>query len=285
MGSTFFFMASGFFLQEGMNGKNQQEQQLRINRCIVKIFKMYCICTLISFPLTIYGYVISGNSFISCILSYIKYFFFVGKLYNSYHLWYLLALIYALLAIKFFHKMNMDIRMLFFISVIIYGISELFSFAGEHMDNLHGIVYKAAYAYQYIFNKGGVFNGMLFVVIGMMIAVYKFYFNKWTCLFGIVALNIVKIPMKEYAIHWVRIVESMLVFMFLLDINLPESGIWLKCRQYSVVIYLSHLIFYSFYTFIIIHEPNKLGLDSFIVTALLSTLNAAVLTKIRRKTD
>lgn len=281
----FFFIASGFFLQNGMDGKNQKEQQLRINRYIIKVLKMYCTWTLLSLPLTIYGYVISGNSIISCILSYIKYFFFVGKLYNSYHLWYLLALIYALLAIKFLYKGNKNIWVAFLISIIIFGVSELFSYAGERLDHLQGFAYRIVYIYQYVFNNGGVFKGMIYVVIGMMIATYRCCFDKWICLVGIVVLNIIKIPMQEYAIHWIRIVEVVFVFMFLLNIDLPESKIWGYCRKLSILIYLSHLIFYSLYTFVVIGRPNKLGFDSFIVTVFLSVINAALVIWISNKTD
>lgn len=265
-----------------MEDKNHKEQQLRIDRYMIKVIKMYCTWTLLSLPLTIYGYVISDNSFISCILSYIKYFFFVGKLYDSYHLWYLLALIYALVAIRFLQKKNTNIGMTFLLSVMIFGFSELFSCASEHLDNLQGIAYKVVYMYQYEFNNGGVFRGMIYVVIGMMVATYRYYFNKWICVSGIVALNFIKHPMPEYVIHWITIIEVVLVFMLLLNINLPNSKTWGICRKFSVYIYLSHLICYSLYTFLI-GEPNKLGVDSFVVTAFLSVLNAAVLISIQGK--
>lgn len=279
----FFYIASGFFLQNGMKGKNKEEQQARINKYMLKIIKMYCIWTLISFPLTIYGYVVSDNNIISCVLSYVKYFLFVGKLYNSYHLSYLLATIYALFLIKLLHKKNIDVKIIFLISAIIYVISEILSNAAGNLDNLHGIEYNVVYLFQYVFNNGGVFKGMIYLVIGIMISTYRYYFGKLTCLVGIVGLNIVEISMHEYVIHWITMAESMLVFMFCLGINLPNSKIWPKCREYSTRIYLSHLIFYSFYTFVIIHEPNKLGFDSFIVTVVLCLLYAALVSKLKQR--
>lgn len=54
-------------------------------------------------------------------------------------------------------------------------------------------------------------------------------------------------------------------------------------RKASSIIYLSHLIFLSIYTILIIGEPNKLGPDSFVVTAILSSINAILLIKISEK--
>ena len=44
----------------------------------------------------------------------------------------------------------------------------------------------------------------------------------------------------------------------------------------SMMIYLLHLIFLSIYTFLIIKEPNKYGVDTFIVTSVACTVFAYV---------
>ena len=279
----FFYIASGFFLQLGMEGKNKEEQQSRINNYLIKIVKMYCVWTVLSMPLSIYGYAVSDNSIISCILSYIKYFLFVGKLYNSYHLYYLLATIYALFAIKILYRKNTDIKVIFIISLIIYIITDMFVYAGNNLENLQGIEYYMAYLFKYIFNQGGIFKGMIYFVIGMMIAVYKYYFNKRTCVIGLTVMAIITMSVQGFHNSWTTMIESTLVFMLLLGINLPNSKIWLTCRECSTIMYLSHLIFYSFYTFIVIHNPNKLGYDSFIVTVLLCLLNALIVIQFKQR--
>ena len=83
----FFFVASGFFLQNGMNGKMDSEISDRTKRYLWRIVKLYCVWTILSIPIIVYGYIISGNGLVSSMLSFVKYFLFVGKLYHAYHLW------------------------------------------------------------------------------------------------------------------------------------------------------------------------------------------------------
>lgn len=265
----FFFVASGFFLQNGMNGKTDSEISDRTKRYLWKIVKLYCIWTILSIPIIVYGYIISGNGLVSCMLSFVKYFLFVGKLYHAYHLWYLLALIYALAIIRFLHKTGAKLPLMFFVAVVFYGFNEILSWCGNNMDVLGGALGKFVQVYQFVFNKGGIFTGMVYVVIGMMIAAYKKYLSKWICIAGIIVLNIVKLPMNAYMLQWMKLMEATLLFMALLDIRLPDSGLWVKCRQASTDIYLSHLIFYSIYTLIVIKEPDKLGIDSFVATSIM----------------
>ena len=272
----FFFTASGFLLFHAMKEPYVEEIK-RIDRYIVKIIKMYCAWTFISLSLTLYGYFVSGNGIISCVLSYVKYFLFVGKLYNSYHLWYLLSLIYALAAIRIMIKKNFKPIAIASVSVVIYLLSELLSVLMDHPQMVGKIVGQFVSLYQYVFNNGGIFRGLVYVSVGMLIARYHWHINKWVGIAAVVALNIFKLCLGKTAVHLLMPVEAALVFMTLLDIKLPDSGIWERCRKTSTVIYLSHLIFFSIYTFLILRNPNKLGFDSFLITLILSLLNAVFL--------
>lgn len=278
----FFFVASGFFLFNTMKVP-YTEGVKRIDKYIVKILKMYCAWTLISLPLTLYGYFISGNGIISCILSYFKYFLFVGKLYNSYHLWYLLALIYALAVIRILIKKGFGSIIIAGLSIIVYLFAQMMSVLTENLSTLEGIVRTFVTLYQYVFNNGGIFTGMIYVSAGMLIACYRLRINKWLGLAALVMLNVLKLFTGGIAIRLLMPVEAALLFMVLLEIKLPEHEIWEKCRKASTVIYLSHLIFFSIYTFIIIRNPNKLGFDSFMVTLIFSALNAFLLTTAQKR--
>lgn len=277
----FFFTASGFFLFHAMK-EPYVESINRIDKYLVKIIKMYCAWTLISLPLTLYGYFVSGNGIISCVLSYVKYFLFVGKLYNSYHLWYLLSLIYALAAIRIMIKKDFKPVAIAGVSVVIYLLSELMSVLMGNPGMADGIVRRFVSLYRYVFNNGGIFTGMVYVSAGMLIAGLHLRISKWTGAVMVAVLNILKLCLEAATVHGIAVrllmpAEAALVFMTLLDIKLPDSGIWEKCRKASTVIYLSHLIFFSIYTFLIVRNPNKLGFDSFIVTLVLSSLNAVLL--------
>lgn len=273
----FFFTASGFFLFRTMKEPYAAEIE-RVDRYIVRILKLYCVWTLMSLPLTLYGYITSGNGIISCVLSYVKYFLFVGKLYNSYHLWYLLSLIYALVALRIMIKKHFGVHLICGISVLVYVFSEWMLFLMGHLDLLGEIGRKGVLLYQYVFNNGGVFTGFIYVSAGMLIANRRLHIKKWVGIMAIAVLNGLKLflEFRGYGsfVHLVMPVEMTLLFMTLLDVKLRDSWIWVKCRKASTVIYLSHLIFFSIYTFLIIRNPNKLGFDSFIVTLVLSGLSA-----------
>lgn len=278
----FFFVASGFFLFNAIKIPYSQGIK-RIDKYIFKILKMYCAWTLISLPLTLYGYFTSGNGIISCILSYFKYFLFVGKLYNSYHLWYLLALLYALIVIRIMIKKGFGPTTIACFSLVVFLLAQTMSVLMEHINALEGIVRKFVSLYQYVFNNGGIFTGTIYVSAGMLIACYRLRINRWLGLAALVALNVLKLFIGSIAAGLLMPVEAAVLFMLLLEIKLSDHKGWEKCRKASTVIYLSHLIFFSIYTFIIIKTPNKLGFDSFIVTLLLSALNALLLGEAQKK--
>lgn len=272
----FFFIASGFFLFYNMEKPYSLHLQ-RMDSYLKKIIILYCAWTLISFPLTVYGYVQSGNSMIECVLSYIKYFFFVGKLYNSYHLWYLLALIFAVIVIRFMLKRNIKVRYIVLTAIFFYTMSEFMLYIPEYVQDKTAIIYKLVSLYQYVFNKGGIYTGMIYVVIGMLIAQSRKYINRWLAILVMIGINLLKIYCYEIVEDYLNIIESALFFMIVVGVEIFNKTIYRYLRKASTIIYLSHLIWYSFYSFIIIREPNKLGLDSFVATSLLSLVNAGLL--------
>lgn len=275
----FFFIASGFFLF--YNTSFYEPSQLwRIDKYLKKIVVLYCAWTIFSFPLTLYGYYQSDNSMIECIFSYIKYFLFVGKLYNSYHLWYLLALIYAVVIIRFMLKRRCRTEYIVIVSVLLYSMNELLQYIINCSQNTASIIYRIASLYQYVFNKGGVFTGMIYVVMGMLHAKYRKYLNRWYSVLAIIVLNLLKIHCDSLVADYIIILESVLVFMVVTSIRMKENVKFRYLRKASTIIYLSHLIWYSVYSFVIIKEPNKFGLDSFIATSLLSLVNAVILIKL-----
>lgn len=254
-------------------------QLQRIDKYLTKIIVLYCAWTIISFPLTVYGYIQSENSILECIFSYVKYFLFVGKLYNSYHLWYLLALIYAVFAIRFMIKKKIPVQVIVIVALLFYMLSQfmLYYMEGklEYYDNeLLSIIVSL---YQFVFNKGGVFTGMLYVVVGMLIAQKRKYLNKYLCMATIITVNICEPYCNIVLNDCLQFIETVMFFMLVLSVEIRDRTIYHYMRKASTIIYLSHLLCFYFYSFIIINNPNKLGLDSFIATSLLALLNACFL--------
>ena len=271
----FYFVATGYFLFIKMKDDKTQKIQ-RLDSYVWRIVKMYCIATLASLPLTIYGYVVSGNGILSCVLSYIKYFFFVGKLYNSYHLWYLLAVIYAILVIRIMVQKNAKEEHIFIAAFAVYSFFEMMQYAMEHTSQFSGMPLKLIDLYKYVFNTGTIFWGFIYIAIGVLIAKYKKYFKGYICAAGILVIYLLRPHLGSIVNDYMRLLAVALLYMGMMDISLPDRKCFAVMRQMSMMIYLSHLIFLSIYTFLIIGEPNKYGVDTFLFTAAACTIFAGI---------
>lgn len=62
----FFFVASGYFLVLRWGDTSHQRERY-IYKTFISAFRLYAMWTLLSLPLTIYGYVISGESIVHCV--------------------------------------------------------------------------------------------------------------------------------------------------------------------------------------------------------------------------
>lgn len=269
----FFYVSVGFFAIYKMPQPYDKNSD-RLNNQIKKYIKLYVVWTLISLPATIYGYSISGEGFLHCIFSYIKYFLFVGKLYNAYHLYFLLACVVALWFMKAMLARGCNIGMYLAAGYTVYVMNGcIMSLTNSSSDILKSI----GAAYKYIFNEGSVFTGMAYIATGALIAESKVYLNKWCSLLLLIVIAVFK------EAGWLHILKPMVLFMLMLDIRLPETTLWKKLRDISAIVYYSHLVVYSIYTIAIIHMPDKPGMDSFFVTISACCLLAMLLLNLKDK--
>lgn len=271
MSVPFFFMVSGYLLAVGW-GDTRQQREKYIQKTLFSTFRLYATWTLLSLPLTLYGYVMSGNGIISCFLSYIKYFLFVGKLYNSYHLWYLLAMIYALAAIWIIIRRGKGIWHILVTGIIFYAVYLLAGWImqGNHVNALLTACGKLFY---FVFNKGDVFKGMLYMGIGICIRER----GKIGLVISIVGMAVGILVRYSLSQELGNILSSVMLFALVLNIKLKDRAGYTILRNLSKYIYLLHLLCFSFYTFIIIRQPNKLGVDSFTVTFTLAVIISALI--------
>lgn len=268
MAVPFFFMASGFLLAARWGDAGWQRERY-IHKTVISTCRLYTVWTLLSLPLTIYGYVMSGDSIIHCILSYVKYFFFVGKLYNSYHLWYLLAMIYALLAMWILIHYGKDTRHILFAGACFYIVYLVFVQIRQNEST--GYVSAAGRAFDFVFNNGGIFTGMLYMGIGIFLREHR-RINVLVSVIGIAVGIMIRYSLSQ---ELGNILSAVMFFVWVLDIRLKDRKGYIILRNLSKYIYLLHLMCFSFYTFVIIRQPNKLGVDSFFVTFFMSVAIAS----------
>lgn len=271
MAVPFFFLASGYFIADKW-GNTAAERRVYIQKMMISTFKLYCIWTLFHLPLTIYGYAQSGNSVIECVLSYVKYFLFVGKLYNSYHLWYLLSMIYALAGMWILIRRGKGARHILAAGVFFYVVYLLFREFQGHND-INGVLGAVGKAYYFVFNTGVIFTGLLYMGIGIYIRERR-RVNSLAAAAGIVIGGIIRYTLSPDVGN---ILSSVMLFALILNIRLPDHPCYLVLRMLSRYIYLVHLMCFSFYTFILIRQPNKLGVDSFFATLMLAVVVSALI--------
>ena len=100
MAVPFFFLSSGFLLAQKFDSSFTSQNNIAIVRkYLLKIIKMYMVWTIVYLPLAIYRFVSSEIGILRSVVLYIRGFVFIGEQYNSWHLWYLLSTIYALVFI------------------------------------------------------------------------------------------------------------------------------------------------------------------------------------------
>lgn len=114
----FFFMAPGFLLFKKINLPLDDDGNQRIKRYLSKIVKLYLLWTAIYLPMSVLGFVNDGTSLMKSVLIFVRNVLLVGENFMSWPLWYLLALIVAVLIIWGLLKLRMPRRIILLLSVI-----------------------------------------------------------------------------------------------------------------------------------------------------------------------
>lgn len=87
----FFFTTSGFFFFRNYDSENEDLNETRLKKALIRLFRIYLIWTIIYLPYTIFDYTHTGFH-IKYLFTYVRDFFLNG---SYYHLWFLPALMLA----------------------------------------------------------------------------------------------------------------------------------------------------------------------------------------------
>lgn len=247
-----FFVISGFLLYKKID-KNSFSWKEPL-RYITKIFKLYFIWSLIYLPLNIDISLHNDTTFMHDLLSYIRNFLLVGS-YSQ--LWYLNATIFAVLMVSYFLYRRVSIKHILCISLGFYligllaqswyGIIAPLSSAAPSLWNLLLLLEKII-----ITTRNGLFEGMLFISIGLYFAVSnsKHNIKKAAFFLGIsVILFISEILLLE-KLMWIREYDMFLSlipiaywsFALISNIHLENHFIYKKLRILSTLIFCTHTL-------------------------------------------
>jgi hypothetical protein len=173
---------------------------------------------------------------------------------------------------------NQNVLCMLSVGVILYVVYLAFFYL-EQINVSISLVKNIIKIYEFIFNKGGVFSGMLYVTIGMYVAQSEKHFDLRVS----ITLLIVGIVVRQFVLDEIGvIISSTMLFVSVLELKLPESEKYKTLRDLSKYMYLIHLICFSIYT-AMIGDLNKLGLDSFIATLTLALICSSVIVKLNNR--
>lgn len=243
----FFFTAAAFFLfrhacEEGF-GK-------RVGKYVTKMTLLYGVCTLIYIPA-----IIDWNNGKISLTKWIKLIFFEGS-YRQ--LWFLPALVFAVLLVYFLYRAGLSTKLIFGISVPLYIIGCAFHSFYKPLINMEFI---AEYAREYytVFGttRNGIFFGFIYVALGALLATHSLKLKQPVAWIGFALSSLAVVAevliIEEFAITskgmgmYISVFFAAL-FLFWLSINSPllsklPSKPFKMMRKLSTVIYFSHTMF------------------------------------------
>lgn len=225
-----FFCISGFLFY-------MRENNLRVNRQIVRLVKLYIVWSIIYFPVRIWRWGNDGRLFEHLIV-YMKEALFSG---TYYHLWYLPALAFALWVTSFLR--NRVNRRTVYIAIVLLVIGLLgdsyrafaMTFAGRYIT-----LYEAVF----ITTRNGLFVGVPFVLLGRFFAesqekCLEFASKYREIMLGGLLVSIVLLMVESYYLHdrYHNSINNILIcsIPFAACSFLLFVGIGNVCKEYMLV--------------------------------------------------
>lgn len=272
-----FFISSGFLIFSKIEN---QENEKKIWKSLIKVIKLYAIWTLIYMPLTIYEYATNNEPFVNDVLFFIRSLFFIGGRFSTMHLWYLLSLIYSLLLTGILLKFKIKIRIIYFISLLLFVFGSTMTVWINKTVVLNHYVQKAVQYYSYVFPNGSLFIGMFYFLTGIII-------SKFNCDISILAsisfmIFFDNIFIQELYFPISIAVFAIIIFFFAVSIRVDNNMMYKKLREASTVFYFMHIMFWTIYK-IIIQDAFHSGIDSFIITLICCIFMSTLLIKLKEK--
>jgi len=268
----FFFLSTGYLLGLKMDYPFKEDKDSNvIRKRALRILRMYISWMLIYTPLAVFGFLIEGRTVRYSIYLYLRGFFFLGEQYNSWQLWYLLVMFYALVVIYFLIRKKISHKGLLIIAAIFSFLSILLDyFMNIDIDLLPSSLFRIRDVFEHTIVYGRFFSGLVYIPVGICISCRKIpKIINWGLFVSSFILNY--IFEGRFITGYLVIFASVGLFGIIEAIKLKDRPVYSTLRMSSTVIYFIHMYVWTLYYFLVYHQ-RMLGPDSFIVTSLLSLL-------------
>ncbi len=271
MAVPFFFLSSGYLLAVKMHWPYGNAGDLaRIRTQLKKITWLYILCSIVYLPLAIHPFILHRMSPSQAIVQYIKGFFLRGEQYNSWHLWYLLSTIYALLLIWAVLKIWRTPKSLIYISIMAGICSIGITTLAQSTHNLSPAFALLQRIIQSSICNSRLLRGMVYIPIGMLLA-HKQIPAVWNWVGLVIGYTANFFVSDEIMSSYLLMITSIALFGIIEKIDLKNNSIYGHFRNMSTIIYLIHMYIWSFY-YKIVYGEKTFGIDSFLVTSIVSTI-------------
>ncbi|MDR2646844.1 MAG: acyltransferase [Oscillospiraceae bacterium] len=250
----FFFLSSGYLLFT----RHTEDIGKRLNRSVKRSIKQYLLWSVIYLPTTIYFAVIQKQTAAQTVTRYIYDFFTAGEHANAWQLWYLLVLIYTFSAIRVLIRLKCKPQRIAAMAYVLFAAAQWFAFPGSAK------LVRAT-------------MGFFYISLGMLFAQSdgNVFLHRLGSLPVFAASTLAGVSAFMFLSHGARAVFSalgaILLFLFAKRLRLKDRFVYFALRKSSTIMYLTHMLFVSFYCIVLRGEPYKTGPDVF-VFALASTL-------------
>ena len=263
----YFFMTSGFLLFRGQQFPLNLNGRIRVHKYLYRIGKMYLIWTLCYLPFTIWGFITDDISAFNSVIIFIRNFLLVGENFYSWPLWYLLALIVAVMLILVCSFFKLTRYHVLIISIIFFLLG-----IGIDYCNQNGLIPQLMDLYFKLFKstRNGFFIGFIYVVLGMQIACTGRIVRNGILLGGLFLGILLSFFYPS--------IGSVLItyFLFQLILKMPMKFLREKycihLRIMSTIIYLVHMYWVVLWGYVLQENGYKVYILSLFSSILLSLI-------------
>ena len=260
----FFFLASGFLCFRGLSYASFGEATFagaeRVRNTINKLLRLYLIWTLLYFPITIFGNVLLGNSFLRASLSFVRGTLFVGENYYSWPLWYLLASVVGFtivyICLRRGGRFKTIIPFSLFLLLLGFGITYVQSWDGAPV---YLSIPIKIYCRVFGSSRNGLFEGIFYIAAGAAFGMKWDQLNRVSVSLELaaVALGLTGNILVNNDAH-LPFCAIASIGLFLLSVRRHGRDLnsFAQARRMSTIIYLVHMYFVVVFVYGICGESN-----------------------------
>lgn len=220
---------------------------------------------------------------------------------TTWQLWYLGALVVAVIILSFLIKKGIPLQFILYISCGLFFIGLLgdsyYGFIEPLKTNPIFKVFIAGYETVFSTTRNGVFFGLIFVLIGVLFAHKHIVIKKAFSIVGlIISLMLMAFEVyllksfsnpKDYSMLLSLLPVSFFLFYIVTHIKLKNRPIYAKLRIIGVLVFFIHLIINYFVRLMIIFVHKNVGINliafQFTITMCLSLFVAIVIERLSKK--